>query len=283
MGDLNRGETFANGESLTGARLNKLQDDMTLKAGVVGTSQLADGSVTAAKLAGGLTVAAGNVTITSGALLGGNGSNVGVAITPDASTVEISGTTLRVKDAGIVTAKIADLGVTTAKVAARAITAAKFAAVTTARLLGRFTAGSGDFEEISVGTGLSLSGAGVLSATATSRSTFSGTAKSLPSGAGYVRWDGTDTPAWPFSAVPEYCEFRLVCTTADVGFAVGNEVPINQTFGWFSNFGGGMPLVASVAAQVHFSANGIYLLDVSGTKQLITRSSWKVKIYAEKW
>jgi hypothetical protein len=283
MGDLNRGETFANGESLTGARLNKLQDDMTLKSGVVGTSQIADGAVTSAKLAGGLTVSAGSVSITSGALLGGNGSNVGVAITPDASTVEISSTTLRVKDAGIVAAKLATDAVTTAKILDRAVTAGKFLSVAAARLLGRFAGSAGDVQEISVGTGLALSGAGVLSATATTRSTYVGTAKSLPAGAGYVRWDGTDTPAWPFSSVPEYCEFRLVCTTADVGFAVGNEIPVNQMFGWFSNLGGGMPLIASTAAQVHFSANGIYLLDVSGAKQLITRSSWKVKIYAEKW
>lgn len=281
MGDFNRGETFANGESLTGARLNKLQDDMTLKTGVVGTTHLADGSVTAAKLAGGYTVAAGSVVITSGALLGGNGSNAGVAITPDASTVEISGTTLRVKDLGISTAKIADLGVTTAKVSDRAVTAAKFLSVTAARLLGRFAGTAGDVQEVSIGTGLALSGAGVLSASATSRNTWTGANKSIPAGAGLVQWAGGD--GWPFSAVPEYCEARLVCTTADAGFSVGTEIPLNNLAGWIQSIGGGMPFVTSAGAQVHFSSGNFFVLNVSGTGTLITRANWRVKLYAEKW
>lgn len=45
-----------------------------------------------------------------------------------------------------------------------AVTFAKIQNITSARLLGRSTAGSGDAEEISIGTGLSLS-AGTLSAT----------------------------------------------------------------------------------------------------------------------
>jgi hypothetical protein len=51
-------------------------------------------------------------------------------------------------------------------IGARAITAAKFAAINANRLLGRFSAGAGDFEEVSIGANLSLSGAGVLSASA---------------------------------------------------------------------------------------------------------------------
>lgn len=163
MGDLNRGESFANGEQVTAARLNKMQDDATVKAGAIGTTHLADGAVTPAKLSGSFAFAAGQVQIANGALVGGNASNVGVAITPDGTTVEIATTTLRVKDLGISTAKIADGAVVLAKLGARAVNAAKFAAVTTARLLGRFSAGAGDFEEISLGAGLSLSGAGVLS------------------------------------------------------------------------------------------------------------------------
>jgi hypothetical protein len=281
MGDLNRGETFADGQQVTGARLNKMQDDATIKSASVQTAHIADGAVTSAKLAGGLTVAAGNVSITSGALLGGNGSNLGVAITPDASTVEISGTTLQVKDVGITTAKLADTSVTLAKIGARAVSAAKFAAVTTARLLGRFSAGSGDFEEVSIGSGLALSGAGVLSA-ATTRNTWIGPNKSLPAGAGLVQWAGVD--GWPFSAVPEYCEVRLVCVVADAGFSVGTEIPLTNFSGWIQSIGGGMPFVTSAGAQVHFASGVWYILNAGGTgNPPITRASWRVKLYAEKW
>lgn len=284
MGDLNRGESFANGEQVTAARLNKMQDDATVKAGSIGTSHLADGAVTPAKLSGSFAFAAGQVQIANGALVGGNASNVGVAITPDGTSVEIAAATLRVKDAGISTAKIADGAVTLAKLGARAVSAAKFAAVTTARLLGRFSAGAGDFEEISLGAGLSLSAGGLLSATATARQTYTGALKTLPTGAGFVRWDGSDTPAWSFSAVPEYCVVRLVCTTADAGFAVGTEVSLDQTAGWWpAGFGGAMPLVTAAGAQVHFYAGAMYLMNASGVHVGIIRSSWRVKVYAEKW
>jgi hypothetical protein len=61
------------------------------------------------------------------------------------------------------------------------VTYAKLQNVTTNRLLGRSTAGSGDAEEISVGTGLSLS-AGTLSATSSGGQnyTFSSTAPGSP-------------------------------------------------------------------------------------------------------
>ena len=56
-------------------------------------------------------------------------------------------------------------GAAAATIAARAVTIAKFQAISTARLLGRTTASSGDIEEIAVGSGLTLA-AGTLSASA---------------------------------------------------------------------------------------------------------------------
>jgi hypothetical protein len=53
----------------------------------------------------------------------------GGATTVDGSTLEVSGTSIRVKDSGIVTAKIADSNVTTAKLADGAVTQAKRAAL----------------------------------------------------------------------------------------------------------------------------------------------------------
>ncbi len=58
---------------------------------------------------------------------------------------------------------LADNSVATAKLAAGAVSFAKFQNIATERLLGRSTSGSGAVEEISIGTGLSLS-SGVLAA-----------------------------------------------------------------------------------------------------------------------
>ena len=62
-----------------------------------------------------------------------------------------------------ITTTIAANAVTTAKIANTAVTFAKFQNINTNRLLGRSSAGAGSVEEISIGTGLSLSG-GTLSA-----------------------------------------------------------------------------------------------------------------------
>ena len=62
-----------------------------------------------------------------------------------------------------ITTTIATNAVTTSKIANTAVTFAKFQNINTNRLLGRSSAGSGSVEEISIGSGLSLSG-GTLSA-----------------------------------------------------------------------------------------------------------------------
>lgn len=65
-------------------------------------------------------------------------------------------------DGSVTTAKIVDLNVTTGKLAADAVTFAKMQNITSDRLIGRDTAGSGDPEEISVGGGLEFSGAAAI-------------------------------------------------------------------------------------------------------------------------
>lgn len=86
-------------------------------------------------------------------------------------------TTGMLNDGAVTTSKITDSNVTAAKLAASCIDAAtkivdgiitwaKHAAMNTGKLIGRSTAGSGAPEEISIGTGLSLSG-GTLSCTVT--------------------------------------------------------------------------------------------------------------------
>ncbi|MES3037441.1 MAG: hypothetical protein V4736_05985, partial [Bdellovibrionota bacterium] len=67
-------------------------------------------------------------------------------------------TSAKIADANITTVKIADANVTTAKVADDAISFAKLQNIISGKLLGRSSGGSGDAEELSVGTGLTLSG-----------------------------------------------------------------------------------------------------------------------------
>ena len=109
-----------------------------------------------------------DVTITSpstGQLLRYNGSQW-VNWTPNFltsnQTITLSGDVTG-SGATSITTTIAANAVTTAKIANTAVTFAKFQNINTNRLLGRSSAGAGSVEEISIGTGLSLSG-GTLSA-----------------------------------------------------------------------------------------------------------------------
>lgn len=97
-----------------------------------------------------------------------SGSNTGDQTITLTGDVTGSGT-------GTFATTIANDAVTTAKIINDAVTYAKIQNVTTNRLLGRSTAGSGDVEEITIGTGLSLSG-GILSATGTGNPFDDGTA-----------------------------------------------------------------------------------------------------------
>ena len=82
------------------------------------------------------------------------------------STLVISGTALGVASGGITATQLASDSVTTAKITNDAVTLAKIQNITTNRLLGRGTAATGDVEEITIGSGLSLAGT-TLSASST--------------------------------------------------------------------------------------------------------------------
>lgn len=124
MGDLTRGETFASGEIVSAARLHKLVEDATINTGAIGTSHIADGAVTAAKLDGAITVTAAQVTLANGKVPIGNASGIGVATSLDSTTLDWS-TALGVKDAGITAAKLAADAVETAKIKDLNVTGAK--------------------------------------------------------------------------------------------------------------------------------------------------------------
>lgn len=91
----------------------------------------------------------GAVTVTD------TSGDVTLAVNVDNSTIEISTNALRIKDLGVTTAKLANSAVTTAKIGDSQVTLAKIQNITTARVLGRVTAGSGVTEQLE----LVLSGA----------------------------------------------------------------------------------------------------------------------------
>lgn len=133
MATLSTTRNYEDGEILTQADLDaflddietfvnvtKLNDDNLQNNGITGSSKLVTGSVTAAKLA------------------------------------TDSVTTAKIVDSNVTTAKIADSNVTTVKIADDNVTFAKMQNISTQKLIGRTTSGSGDPEEIGVSAAFNL-------------------------------------------------------------------------------------------------------------------------------
>lgn len=218
MGDITKGYTFTAGEVVTPAKLHALVENSEIKAASVGTTEIADGAVTQAKLASGIAVTASQVTLASGKVLVGNGSNVGAEVTVDTGTMTTVGA-VGVKALGIATAQLADGAVTTAKVADGAVTLAKVANIATARVLGRTTAGSGVVEELSAGTGISIAG-GTIASTVTGITKGTVVTVGLSSGVTGIIYTGSHGLA----AMPFEVSLKLKCLTAEHGYAVGQYV-----------------------------------------------------------
>ena len=110
---------------------------LSLSAGSVGTNELAANAVTFAKMQ----------TVTANRLLGNDGTGTAIEeITPNTTNFEFGSGTFALKNRGVSEAKLFE--------------------ATTKKLLGRNATTDGDVQQITVGTGLTLSDAGTLSVSA---------------------------------------------------------------------------------------------------------------------
>lgn len=150
--------TLGTGLSYTGTTLN-----VTAGVGTVTSVDIIgnDGIIPS----GGPIVAAGSITLDLGAITPNSVASVGTVTGSNLSGTNTGDQTITLT--GDVTGS--GTGSFAATIANDAVTFAKFQNITTARLLGRATAGSGDMEEITLGTGLSYTGT-TLNASAVSSS-----------------------------------------------------------------------------------------------------------------
>lgn len=290
------GTTITPTTTLSASTLNLLGTPSVDVTGSVdgGTLSVADGSLSLSKFA----------PITGNRLIG-NGNSV------SAYPAELSSTDLTFTST---TVNVATSAITESKLAARAATFAKIQAIGTGKLLGRTTASSGDIEELTVGSGLTLSG-GTLSSGILRYTT---TAKDIPAiGAASqaVQWltSATELPAVTGSVVPQIIRVVLRCKTNDGPFVVGNELDIRSVINeqvWNSgNLTSEYPVTISAGMEgasttnlflnVWFSKarpgnrvsagdadSQIVYLDSTGTRTVLTRANWQVKaylMYASTW
>jgi hypothetical protein len=134
------GTTVSSSTTLDAATLNLLG---TPSVDVTGTVDGGSVSITAGSVPLNSLATQANNTIVGNA----SGSSNSPTALDASNDFTLTGGTFQIKTGAVVEGKIG----------ARAVTIAKFQAINTNRLLGRTTASSGDIEEITVGTGLTLS------------------------------------------------------------------------------------------------------------------------------
>jgi hypothetical protein len=295
------GTTVTSSTTLDASTLNLLGTPSVDVTGTVdgGSVSITNGSVPLAAL-----VAQANATIVGN---GSGSSNSPVAL--DASTdFAFTPTTFLIKAAAVTTAKIADSNVTYAKI--QNVSADN-------RLLGR--AGGGvNVAELTVGSGLTLSGGALTNGILR----YTTTAKSIPvlptepqtvepvSNQG-VQWLTTSSELPSLSVAPQMVRVVLECFTNDGPFVPTNEVDIQSVVmqGFQSNFpvfnyaptvSSGVVSGSNIFLNVWFTkrepGNGtpyasvsnskMFVLTSAGAYQELTRSSWKVKaylMYASTW
>ena len=148
------------------------------------------------------------------------GNGAGSSASPVALTTTdlvLTATTVNIKAAAITTAKIADANVTYAKIQD----------VADARLLGRSQGAAGAVQELTVGSGLTLSGGaltnGILRYTTTLKDI-----PTLAAGGRNVQWLESLGELPSITVVPQIVKVVLRCKTQQAPFEVGYEIPIES-------------------------------------------------------
>lgn len=131
-----------------------------IAAGAVTDAKLADGAVTSSKIAVG---AVSEVRLSDGAVTSGKLANGSVT---SGKLADNAVTNAKVADGAIGADELAAGAVSTVKIADNAVTLAKLVTLAANKLIGRRSGSGGNAEEVTIGSGLSLSSTGVLSATA---------------------------------------------------------------------------------------------------------------------
>ena len=235
------------------------------------------------------------------------GNGVGSIASPVALTTTdlvLTATTVNINTNGVTTAKIADANVTYAKIQN----------VADARLLGRSQGAAGVVQELTVGSGLTLSGGaltnGILRYTTSLQDIpVAGNASQA------VEWktSSTQLPAVVSSTLPQFIRVVLRCKTDDASFVVGNEIDVtsvvmdqtwnsgNLTAAYPINVCTGLeaPSTTNIFLNVFFAkllpgnrvlagdANSqIVYIDSTGSRIVLTRANWQVRaylMYASTW
>jgi hypothetical protein len=297
------GTTVSSTTTLSASTLNLLGTPSIDITGSVdgGTLSVADGSLGLSKF-----------SAITGSRLIGNGSPVSAYPTELASTdLAFAPGTINIGTGAVTTAKLADSSSTTT-----GVTYAKIQHVADARLLGRSSGTAGVVQELTVGSGLSLSGGALTNGILR----YTTALKDLP-GAGdasqTVQWKTslTELPAVVSSTLPQFIRVVLRCKTNDGDFVVGNELDVTSVVmdqAWNSanlesvypiNVCTGMESASTtnIFLNVFFAKQDpgnraftgtsnafsqITYLNSTGSRVVLTRANWQVRaylMYASTW
>ena len=205
------------------------------------------------------------------------------------------------------TVNIATSAVTTAKIANSNVTYAKIQDVVDARLLGRSAGSTGVVQELTVGSGLTLSG-GTLTSGLLRYTTSLKDIPTLGSGARNIQWleSAGDLPS--ITVVPQIVKVVLRCKTQQAPFEVGYEIPIESVLiqgfydnrmvfcyqpcvnmglvggtdafvnVWFATLNPGSPTFPWNSGSTTVSSQ-LVILDHTGVDMVIDTAKWQVKAY----
>lgn len=283
MGKLTKGYTFSGGEVVTPAKLHALVEEAQLRANSVGTTEIADGAVTSAKLDSGITLTAAQVTLSDGKTLVGNSSNIGVAVSVDTDTMDPAG--FGVKDGGIAATQLAANAVTTAKILDANVTLAKLATQATATILANATGSTASPTAVPLGSGLEFSGGALRVTSAGSVTKYSPGAVALPA---------SDT-ATPFThglgGQPLGVQVWIECISDDQGYLASSDggtpdrIPIEHL--WIDNGGNDFPVftVRANGQKIYVLREGVVghlyaYHTASRTNVLLTAAKWQLRVCA---